>query len=51
MIDIDYKVDFLANGLLEILDAHALIKTMKGKRKPYPPLIALNIRLMQYSSK
>ena len=43
--DIENKVDFFTNNILEILNFHAPIRKVIGKKKPYQPWITPNIRL------
>jgi hypothetical protein len=47
MAQIDSKVDFFTDGILEVINIHAPLKKVTGKTRPYQPWITHNIRLMQ----
>lgn len=41
------KVELLNTNILELIDIHALIKTIHIGKKPYAPWIFKNIKFMQ----
>lgn len=45
--DIDHKVLFLTETIMNIFDKHAPLKVSKDRRKPYCPWITDNIKLMK----
>lgn len=47
MPEIDSKVIFFTESILNILETHAPLKRVNNKRKPYSPWITPNIRFMQ----
>jgi len=47
MAEIDSKVDFFTDAILQVINTHAPLKKVTGKTRPYQPWITPNIRLMQ----
>lgn len=47
MGDIENKVNFFTDSILDIFNIHAPLKKVKGKKRPYQPWFTPNIRHMQ----